>query len=41
MFANGCFVACMKDGEEQLEDSPSEPLVLDVIEHKFDQSRDA
>ena len=35
------YLACMKDGEEQSEDSPPEPIVLDVIEHKFDQPRDA
>ena len=35
------YFACMKEGEEQLEDSPPEPEVLDVIEHKFDQPRDA
>ena len=35
------YLACMKDGEEQSEDSLTEPVVVDVIEHKFDRSRDA
>ena len=35
------YLACMKDGEEQSEDSPPEPVIIDVIEHKFDQPRDA
>ena len=35
------YLACMKDGEEQAEDLPSEPVVLDAIEHKFDSPRDA
>ena len=35
------YLACMKDGEKQLEDSPPEPEALDVIEHKFDLLRDA
>ena len=41
MTAAEAYLACMKDGEEPSEDSPSEPEVLDVIEHKFDQLRDA
>ena len=35
------YLACMKDGEESPEDSQPEPVVLDFIEHKFDQPRDA
>ena len=35
------YLACMKDDEEQSEDSSMEPEVLDVIEHKFDRPRDA
>ena len=35
------YLACMKDGEEQSEDSPTESEVLDVIDHKFDSPRDA
>ena len=35
------YLACMKDGEEQPEDPPPEPEVIDVIEHKFDPPRDA
>ena len=34
------YLACLKDGEEQPEDPPPEPEVVDVIEHKFDQPRD-
>ena len=34
------YLDCMKDGEEQPEDSQSEPVVIDVIEHKFDKPRD-
>ena len=34
-------LACMKDGEEHPGDPPLEPEALDVIEHKFDQPRDA
>ena len=41
MTAAEAYLACMKIGEEQSEDSPTEPVVLDVIEHKFDQPRDA
>ena len=35
------YLACMRDGEEQSEDSLPEPVILDVIEHKFDLPRDA
>ena len=35
------YLACMKDGEEQPEEPPPEPVVIDVIEHKFDKPRDA
>ena len=35
------YLACMKDGDESPEDSQPEPVVLDFIEHKFDQPRDA
>ena len=35
------YLACMKDGEKQSEDSPPEPVVIDVIEHKFDSPQDA
>lgn len=35
------YLACMKDGEKQSEDPLAEPVVVDVIEHKFDQPRDA
>ena len=34
-------LACMKDSKERSEDPMPEPVVLDVIEHKFDQPRDA
>ena len=35
------YLACGSDGEEQAEDSLPEPVIIDVIEHKFDLSRDA
>ena len=35
------YLACRSDGEEQAEDLLPEPEVVDVIEHKFDLSRDA
>ena len=35
------YLACMKDSKERSEDPMPEPVVLDVIEHKFDQPRDA
>ena len=35
------YLACRSDGEERPEDSLAEPEVVDVIEHKFDQPRDA
>ena len=35
------YLACMQDGEEPSEDPPPEPVVIDVIEHKFDKPRDA
>ena len=35
------YLACMKDGEVQAEDSLPAPEALDVIEHKFDTPRDA
>ena len=41
MTGEEAYLACMKDGEEQPEDSLPEPPVVDVIEHKFDRPRDA
>lgn len=35
------YLACMNYGEEDPEDAPPEPVALDVVEHKFDQPRDA
>ena len=35
------YLACMKDSKERSEDPMPELVVLDVIEHKFDQPRDA
>ena len=35
------YLACMKDGEEQSEDSLPVPVAIDVIEHKFVLPRDA
>ena len=35
------YLACLKDGEEQSEDSLRDPVVVDVVEHKFDLPRDA
>lgn len=35
------YLACLKDGEEESEDPMPEPVILDVIEHKFDLPRDA
>ena len=41
MTGGEAYLACMKDGEEQSEDSLTEPVVVDVTEHKFDRPRDA
>ena len=38
--AEAC-LTCMRDGEESPENQQPEPVVLDVIEHKFDKLRDA
>ena len=35
------YLACRMDGEVQSEDPPPEPVIIDVIEHKFDLPRDA
>ena len=41
MTGEEAYLACRRDGEEENEDPLPEPEVVDVIEQKFDQPRDA